>query len=250
MRVLSIRAGLTDVKDEDMARNDTPAFIATWLKTLNDATFAEVAPDPEATAIFSADMINGFLHEGPLASERVNALAGPVVAVFEAAWEHGVREFVLLQDTHDPATPEFRAYPPHCVAGTSESTTVPELANLPFRDSFTVIEKNSLNPAVERTFDDWLVAHPRIVNAIVVGDCTDLCTYQLAMHLRMRANALNLRTFDVIVPANAVDTFDIPAKADTEVGQAHPGDFFHNVFLYHMASNGIRIVQSLRANAG
>lgn len=231
-----------------MARNDTPAFITSWLKTLNSATLPEVAPDPGSTAIFSADMINGFLHEGPLASERVLALAAPVISLFEDAWAHGIREFVLLQDRHDPTTPEFRTYPPHCVAGTPESDTIPELMKLPFHDSFTIIAKNSLNPAVETVFDAWLDDHPQIVNAIVVGDCTDLCTYQLAMHLRMRANALNLQTFDVIVPANAVDTFDIPV-AGTDVGQAHPGGFFHNVFLYHMMSNGIRIVRSLGIDA-
>lgn len=233
-----------------MARNDTPSFITGWLDTLNPATFAEVAPVPEATAIFSADMINGFVHEGPLASERVRALVEPVLALVNAAWNHGVREFVLLQDTHDPATPEFRAYPPHCLAGTAESATIPELDTLPFRDAFTVVPKNSLNPAVETTFDTWLDAHPEIETAIVVGDCTDLCTYQLAMHLRMRANALNLERFNVIVPANAVDTFDIPAGAATPAGRAHPGDFFHHVFLYHMMSNGIRVVRSLTDVAG
>lgn len=231
-----------------MTRNDTPTFITEWLATLPDVTFQQVAPTPEATAIFSADMINGFVHAGPLASERVNALAEPVASLFEAAWDHGIREYVLLQDTHDPSTPEFRAYPPHCIMGTEEAATIPELAGLPFHENFTIVEKNSLNPAVETTFDAWLDAHPQIVNAIVVGDCTDLCTYQLAMHLRMRANALNLETFDVIIPASAVDTFDIPAGRDTEVGQAHPGDFFHNVFLYHMMSNGIRIVRSLGRN--
>lgn len=235
-------------KDEDMARNDTPAFVTEWLDTLTDATLADVAPDPDVTAVFSADMINGFVHEGPLASDRVKALASPVVSVFQAAWDHGVREFVLLQDTHDPSTPEFRAYPPHCVAGTLESSTIADLADLPFHDNFTIVEKNSLNPAVKTTFDAWLDAHSSIENAIVVGDCTDLCTYQLAMHLRMRANALNSQKFDVIVPANAVDTFDIPAKG-AEVGQAHPGDFFHHVFLYHMMSNGIRIVRSLSKGA-
>jgi nicotinamidase-related amidase len=230
-----------------MARNDTPTFITDWLATLNPGTFPEVAPDPDAAAVFSADMINGFVHEGPLASERVRNLVEPVVTVFTAAWEHGIREFVLLQDTHDPDTPEFRAYPPHCLAGSTESATIPELDALPFRDRFTVIPKNSLNPAVETTFDAWLDAHPGITTAIVVGDCTDLCTYQLAMHLRMRANALNLERFNVIVPANAVDTFDIPAGSGTATGQAHPGDFFHHVFLYHMMSNGIRIVTSLGA---
>ncbi len=228
-----------------MARNDTPKFITDWLATLPDVEFGQVAPKPEAAAVFSADMINGFVHEGPLASERVNALAAPVASLFGDAWGHGIREFVLLQDTHDPSTPEFRSYPPHCLAGTEESTTIPELADLPFHENFTIITKNSLNPAIETEFDAWLDAHPDILKAIVVGDCTDLCTYQLAMHLRMRANALNLETFDVIVPATAVDTFDIPAGSDTEVGHAHPGDFFHNVFLYHMMSNGIRVVRSI-----
>lgn len=237
-----------DAKGEKMAKNDTPAFITSWMKTLNHATFPEIAPDPDATAIFAADMINGFVHEGPLASERVLALAEPIRSLFEDAWAHGIREFVLLQDTHDPTTPEFRAYPPHCIEGTPESATIPELKDLPFHDSFTVIVKNSLNPAVETTFDAWLDDHPRIASAIVVGDCTDLCAHQLAMHLRMRANALNLQKFDVIVPANAVDTFDIPV-AGTDVGQAHPGDFFHDVFLYHMMSNGIRIVRSLGDDA-
>ena len=65
------------------------------------------------------------------------------------------------------------------------------------------------------------------------------------MHLRMRANALNLATFEVIVPANAVQTFDIPDSPEATAGQAHPGDFFHDVFLYHMAANGIRIVASI-----
>lgn len=225
--------------------NQSPDFVRRWIETLPNAELARIAPDPGATVVFSADMINGFVHEGPLASPRVRALIPPVVDLFRTAWEYGVREFVLLQDTHDPDTPEFRAYPPHCVAGTPESVTIPELADLPGSDFFTLIPKNSLNPAIETSFDRWLDEHPGITKAIVVGDCTDLCVYQLAMHLRMRANALNLAEFDVIVPANGVETFDIPETADTPAGAAHPGDFFHDVFLYHMASNGIRVVASI-----
>ena len=228
-----------------MTTTATPDFVRRWLETLPDSPLAQLAPHPAAAAIFSADMINGFVHTGALSSPRVNALIQPVVSVFQAAWEHGIREFVLLQDTHDPDTPEFRAYPPHCIAGTPESATIPELAGLPGSDFFTIISKNSLNPAIETAFDRWLDDHPDITTAIVVGNCTDLCVYQLAMHLRMRANALNLATFDVIVPANAVQTFDIPETTDSVAGQAHPGDFFHDVFLYHMAANGIRIVASI-----
>ena len=81
---------------------------------------------------------------------------------------------------------------------------------------------------------------------IVVGDCTDLCVYQLAMHLRLRHNARNVPDIDVVVPANAVDTYDLSPEAAREIGaMPHPGDFFHHVFLYHMALNGIRVVREL-----
>ncbi len=222
---------------------EAPAFVREWLATLADERLAEVVRDPARAAVFSADMIVGFCDSGPLASPRVDALTAPVVTLFERAWELGIRDFVLPQDTHTEDTPEFRAYPPHCVRGTEEAETIPELKRLPFAGRFTVIEKNSLNPAIETGFDAWLDAHPDLETAIVVGDCTDLCTYQLAMHLRLRANARGLHAFDVIIPADTVDTYDIPAGAGAAL--PHPADFFHAVFLYHMALNGIRIVKSL-----
>lgn len=148
-----------------------------------------------------------------------------------------------MQDTHTKDNPEFQSYPPHAISGTTESDMIPELANLPFADSFTIVEKNSLNPAVETDFDAWWDRNMQLKTAIVVGNCTDLCTYQLAMHLRMRANALGLQDFAVIVPELTTETFSIPESSDKPAGAAHPGDFFHQVFLYHMASNGIRVVK-------
>jgi nicotinamidase-related amidase len=213
-----------------------PPFITDWLASLDSPALADVAADPDTTAVFSADMINGFLRFGALSSDRVNGLTDPVVTLFGRAWDAGVREFVLLQDTHDEHTSEFEAYPPHCIAGTEESRTIPELADLPNAERFTVIEKNSLNPAIGTIFDAWLAEHDHLKTAIVVGNCTDLCVYQLAMHIRMRANALNLEGQQVIVPADCVTTFDTPT---------HPAGFFHPVFLQHMSSNGIRIVRTL-----
>lgn len=223
----------------------TPEFVQRWLDTLPDVQLDDIAPDPKLAAVFSTDMTNGFLREGALASPRVNQLTEPVVTLVQAAWDHGVRSFVFTQDTHSEDTPEFQAYPPHCVAGTPESEMIVELARLPFAESFTTVPKNSLNPAIETRFDAWWDKHRDLQTAIVVGNCTDLCVYQLAMHLRMRANALDNHDFAVIVPANAVDTFDIPEQDDLTPGDAHPGEFFHDVFLYHMASNGIRVVRSV-----
>ncbi len=228
-----------------MSSTDIPPFVARWLDTVPTARLDEVAPDPATAAIFAADIINGFLREGALSSERIDGITGPVLELVRRAWEYGIRDFVFLQDTHPADTPEFEAYPAHAIAGTRESEMIPELAELPFADHFTIIEKNSLHPAIDTTFDAWLDAHPNLRTAIVIGDCTDLCVTALAMHLRLRANARGVQGFQVIVPMDCVDTFDIPENPDLPPGAAHPAEFFHAVWLYHLASNNIRIVRTL-----
>jgi nicotinamidase-related amidase len=221
-----------------------PEFITSWYEQLQPRPLAEVIADPASAAIFSTDMVVGFCDRGNLASPRVDALTEPVVDLFQRAHALGVRHFVLTQDTHHPETPEFSAWPVHCVRGTEEAETIPELRALPFADRFTVIEKNSLHPGLETGFDAWLDAHPKLRTAIVAGNCTDLCVYQLAMHLRLRHNASNVPGLSVIVPADAVDTYDLPVETATAIGAIpHPGDFFHQVFLYHMALNGIQVVR-------
>jgi nicotinamidase-related amidase len=239
------REEISPMADSVTTLVEIPEFITAWYEQLPARPLAEVI-DPATTAIFSTDMIVGFCSRGNLASERVGALTEPVVDLFQRAYGLGVRHFVLTQDTHDPNTPEFRTWPVHCVRGTEEAEMIPELATLPFADRFTVIEKNSLHPALETEFEPWLEAHPELRTAIVVGDCTDLCVYQLAMHLRLRHDARNVPGVTVIVPANAVDTYNLPVSAADAVGaMPHPGDFFHQVFLYHMALNGIEVVREL-----
>jgi len=228
------------------AADAVPPWIEGWLRGVPSRPLTELIPNPAAAGVFSADMIPAFLSVGNLASARVGALAGPVADLFRRAHAYGVRRFVLLQDTHDPRTPEFEAWPPHAVRGTEESTTIPELRALPFAADFTTIKKNSLNPAIGTGFDRWLDDHPELLTALVVGNCTDLCVYQLAMHLRLRANARNLDGVRVIVPADAVETFDLPSEAAAATGAfAHHGDFFHKVFLYHLALNGVEVVRTL-----
>jgi nicotinamidase-related amidase len=55
-----------------------------------------------------------------------------------------------------------------------------------------VLTKNSIHPAFDTGLDAWLDAHPDVATFVVVGDCTDLCTYQTAMYLKLRANARQL----------------------------------------------------------
>lgn len=219
------------------------AYLEQWYSALPGLSLQSiVASGPERVAFISVDMINGFCCEGPLAGPRVGALIEPVAALFQGAYDAGVRSFALTQDTHDANTPEFTSYPPHCVAGTPESEAVDALKRLPFYDQVATFPKNSLSSHLGTSFGAWLAERPQLDTFVVVGNCTDLCVYSAAMHLRLEANALNLGR-RVIVPANVVNTFDTPVSLARELGiKAHDGDLHHVLFLHHMASNGVEVV--------
>ena len=222
------------------------SYLDEWYNALQELPLrAVVAGEPERVALISIDVINGFCKSGPLASERVGRIARPVADVFERAYTLGVRNFALTQDTHDAQTPEFHVYPPHCVRGTEESEAVDELKALAFFDDVAIFPKNSISSHLGTGLDAWVQARPQLDRFVVVGDCSDLCTYQAAMQLRLEANAGNL-TRRVIVPADAVDTFDTPVSVARELGiKAHDGDLHHVLFLHHMAVNGIEVVRRL-----
>jgi nicotinamidase-related amidase len=221
------------------------AYLEDWMASQTALPIANAIPDPARAVILSVDVINGFCYEGPLASPRVAGIVGPITRLFERAWQHGVRHYVLSQEMHAPDALEFAQFPAHCVRGTHEAETVDSFKRLPFFAQMTVIGKNSVNPALDTGLSDWVAAHPNMDTYIVVGDCTDFCTYQLAMYLRLDANARQTPR-RVIVPVNCVQTFDLPIETARQVGAIpHHADLLHAVFLYHMLLNGIEIVSEI-----
>lgn len=226
------------------------AWLVDWHNSRPALAWAELLEDPEdapaSIAVLAVDVTTGFCSDGPLSSARVGRIAEPIARLLQRAHDRGVRHFILPQDAHSEDAVEFGSFPAHCVRDTAESLTVPELRSLPFSDLFKVIEKNSISSNIDTGLDAWLADHPEVTTFLVVGDCTDLCVYQLAMHLRLRANALNLRDTRVILPMDGVDTFDIPVDVATEIGSMpHHGDLMHLIFLFSMAQNGIEIVSEV-----
>jgi nicotinamidase-related amidase len=222
-------------------------YVMEWKAGLQPLDLASTLDGrPERAVVISVDVINGFCYEGPLASPRVANIVQPIVALFKRAYELGMRHFILTQDTHDPEAVEFGSYPPHCVRGSSESETVPEFKELPFFDLFVTMPKNSIASSLGTDLDPWLDDHPEVDTFIVVGDCTDLCTYQLAMHLRLRANALNEQA-RVILPVDGVDTYDLPVDVARGIGAVpHDGDLLHHIFPYSMMLNGVEVVSTVK----
>jgi nicotinamidase-related amidase len=221
-------------------------WLACWEADLPSLDLSTIISDPSRVALVSQDLLKGFCNQGPLSSPRAAGIVPTVVHLFQVTHDLGGHHFLLLQDTHDPDAIEFSAYPPHCVAGTAESETIDELNNLPFSNLFTVIPKNSISSSAGTDLEAWLEDHPAVTTFIIVGVCTDICVYDLAMGLRVRANVLGQRDVRVIVPADCVQTYDMPVETAAELGALpHDGDLLHRIFLYHMALNGIEVVAHL-----
>ena len=226
-------------------KNKFLIWIIQWFDGLKPLELKDVGIDPRKTALISVDMVKGFCSLGPLASGDVAGIIPAIVKLFEKGHEWGIRNFLLFQDTHDPKTPEFGSFPPHCLKGSREAETIDELKNLSFSHKFRVFEKNSLSPAYKTWFDKWLNDHSEVENFIIAGNCTDLCIYSHAMHLRLSANAYNLKR-RIIVPENCTATYDMSVQAAKKLGaMPHDRELLHKIFLYHLALNGVEVVKSI-----
>ncbi len=217
-------------------------YLDQWLADLPAISQDEVFSSPSQSAILSVDITNGFCKAGSLASPRVAAIIPPIVDLLQRGWNAGLRSMALIQDCHTPDALEFEAYAQHAICGSEEADTVEEIKALPFFSELKLITKNSIDSQQNTLLDSWIAERPEVSTFVVVGDCTDICTYLLAIHLRAKANAYHL-PWRVIVPEDCVATYDLPLALAKQIGATpHPGDLLHKVFLYHMALNGVEVV--------
>ncbi len=233
------------MKIENLVQDAMPflQWVRDWESNLSTFDLEAEILDPSTAAVLSVDVINGFCYEGPLSSPRVAAIVPPIVGLFERARQLGVPHFILIQDTHEKDAVEFGSFAPHCTRGSAESEPVPEFKALPFFEQFTIMPKNSISSNLGTQLPAWLDDHPEVTTFIVVGDCTDLCTYQLAMYLRLRANAEQRAADRVIVPVDGVDTYHLPVAVAEELDIfPHHADLLHLIFLYSMGLNGVEVV--------
>lgn len=183
------------------------------------------------TALVIVDMINGFTREGALKSSRIEELIPEIVELAKKCDKSGIAA-IAFADNHAEASPEFDAYPPHCVAGTSEGEIVDEIKEA---GGYKLIPKNSTNGFHEAEFQEWFMENQQINNFIITGDCTDICIQQFAITLKTWFN-MNNRKSRVIVPINAVETYDLGL---------HNGDLVNAAALYNMMINGIEVVKGV-----
>ncbi len=223
-------------------------WLARWKGDLPSASMRAIlqeAGGPGHVCVAATDLVNGFCTEGPLASARVGAIVPACADLLVTAHSAGVRHFLMTRDAHASDAEEFGAWPAHCVAGSEESELVSEIRDLPFADTFRIFDKNTLSALEGTGLSGALEEMPNLRAVVCIGDCTDLCVYQLAMGLRLRANARG-EPLRVIVPADCVDTYDVPVDVADRIGALpHDADLLHALFLYHLALCGCDVVATV-----
>lgn len=180
------------------------------------------------TILFIVDMNNGFAKEGLLYSPRVENLIKPIEN-FSKHICSDLNRIIAFTDSHDENSIELLNYPTHCLKNSTESDIVDEIKDI---KNLEIIQKNSTNGFFvlnDIDFDD-------IDNIIIVGDCTDICIYQLSITLKSYFNQNNINK-NIIVPMNLVDTYNID--------NVHNAELLNIVFLNSMIQNGINVVKEI-----
>ena len=183
--------------------------------------------DKNRTMLLIVDINKGFAKAGALYSDRIEKLISPISNLAKGALNNGIK-VKAFTDYHTEGSIELKAYPKHCMKDTDEWELVEEL-NL---EGIEVIKKNSTNGFLEENF---ILNKEEIDNVIIVGDCTDICIYQLAISLRAEFNRVN-KDGEIYVPKKLVDTFDMPM---------HKANFMNYVFLNSMLDNGVKVIEDI-----
>lgn len=191
--------------------------------------------DPKSTALVIIDVVNGFVREGNMKSERIEEIIPPIINMLEAFKENSM-PVIAFADTHDENSSELKFFPSHCLENTSEAELIDEIRRT---GGYTLIRKNSVNGFFAPDFQKFLAENPDIKTFIVCGDCTDICVMNFCITLRTYFDQQN-KPAEIIVPIDAVETYDN--------NSTHNGDLMNIVALEMMATSGIKIVNSAEYN--
>lgn len=214
-------------RKELLLRESTEMISVIYNKLENLETVLLDDMNPEKTLLLIVDINKGFAKKGFLYSSRIENLVNPISQLAKKCLDKGI-SVKAFTDYHTEDSIELKSYPNHCMENSDEWELVDEL-NI---DGIEVIKKNSTNGFLEEKFklDD-----ENTENIIIVGDCTDICIYQLAITLRAAFNRVN-KPGEIFVPKNLVDTFD---------NEMHKAEFMNYVFLNSMIDNGIKVIKDI-----
>ena len=182
-------------------------------------------------AMFVVDVNKGFLVKGNMASpssQHIIPVCKRIIEKFLAEEE----VVVYVNDWHTDETVEFLDFPEHNKAGSEEAEMVDEL--LPYQDRVINIHKNATSAIFAKGFIELLEKMENVKEVVVIGCCTDICVFNLAISLKSYFDENN-RKIKIIVPKNAVETFDSPAHSRNE---------YNEIAFKLLTQAGINVVDS------
>lgn len=152
------------------------------------------------------DMVNGFVRKGAMADPKIAKIIPEQLRLIKMilAKKEGL---AFIKDAHELDCREFERFPIHCVIGTEEAELVDELK--PYEKEALVYRKNSTSAIFAPNFMDDIKRMKNLKEVIVTGCCTDICDMNLAIPLQNYFDQNNQKV-DIVIPTNAVETYDAP----------------------------------------
>jgi nicotinamidase-related amidase len=181
------------------------------------------------SVLFIIDMIEGFVNEGPLSDPYIAHIVPNIRRLIEKFADKGY-PIIAINDSHNLNSAEFIAFPPHCLAQSSESKM---LSNL-IHPNIQVMEKNSVNAFMSSQFQTWFKDAPIYERYIITGCVSDICILHFALTLNSFFHEHDIKT-QVIVVSDGIETFH---------HDHHDRQYYHEAALDIMSQMGIQHIES------
>ena len=175
------------------------------------------------------DMVNGFVKEGALAAPTIQRIVPRMKEILEENEKDERGLNVIVRDAHPKNAIEFKTYGEHCVEGTKEVELIDELK--PFENNAIDFTKNSTNFMLANGVIPFLEKCYKLKRIAFVGCLSEVCVKNAAITARNYFDQVN-RDVEVLVYADAIDTFNAPG---------HDADEVTLRALADMEANGVKI---------
>lgn len=179
--------------------------------------------------VINVDTIKGFLEKGNMADKGIQRIISKQIVILEQAEKEENTATIFVVEWHDENSVEFLRYPLHCVQGTPEVEVVDQLKR--FFNNAYLFRKNSTSAIFAQGFMDFIKLMPNLKEVVIIGCCTDICVMNLAIPLKNYFDEVNMNV-TVIVPKDAVDTYDAPN---------HNREEYNEMAFKFMVQAGIKI---------
>jgi nicotinamidase-related amidase len=180
--------------------------------------------------LFVIDMVNGFVREGAMKSQNIEHIVPEVQRLVKQFTEDDDKLVVFVKDTHEVNDREFKRFPPHCLRGSTECQLIDELK--PYEEGAHSFEKRFIGAMFINGLVEDIQKMHNIEEITLVGCCTDICIISIAMPLQTLFDEQN-RDVSIVVPKNAVETYDSPD---------HNAEEWDNIAFKFMEHGGVKII--------